>query len=259
MRVILVDEDTVAAETIKIGLARHNVVCDTMSCNAEELIEAAGMSHDALIVTVPHNHIDVPQLVAAMRHRRIGMPVIALQSFRNAGEAIALINAGVDDALVKPVTLAELAARLRCIARRVNGHVDVAATVGRITYFFDGRMPMIGDKTVNISRRERELLECLMLRQGRMVERRFIYNYVYGEIGGPISEKTVDVVICKLRKKLRALSGGEEYIQTVPGQGYRFVDPEKVRDEGRRLVVAFDAEAKTGGEQAEKSSLRTAA
>ena len=44
-----------------------------------------------------------------------------------------------------------------------------------------------------------------------------------------------------MRKKLRAISG-EDYIQTLPGQGYRFVDPDRVRDEGRRVVVAFGAD-----------------
>jgi DNA-binding winged helix-turn-helix (wHTH) protein len=53
-------------------------------------------------------------------------------------------------------------------------------------------------------------------------------------------------MMCKVRKKLRAFSGGEDYIQTFPGQGYRFTDPERVRQEGRFVVVAY--EGQTGDE-----------
>jgi DNA-binding response OmpR family regulator len=104
-------------------------------------------------------------------------------------------------------------------------------------------MPAISGKTVKVSRRERELLECLVLRQGRIVNRRFIYNYIYGYNSSQVDEKTVDVMMCKVRKKLRAFSGGEDYIQTFPGQGYRFADPERVRQEGRFVVVAYEEQA----------------
>ena len=49
-----------------------------------------------------------------------------------------------------------------------------------------------------------------------------------------------NIMMCKVRKKLRAFSGGEDYIQTFPGQGYRFSDPERVRQEGRFVVVAYE-------------------
>jgi len=104
--------------------------------------------------------------------------VLVLQSFRNSTQAVELINAGADDVLAKPVNMAEMAARLRGIARRINGHVSLSHAVGKFTYYFDGRMPAIDGKTVKVSRRERELLECLVLRQGRIVNRRFIYNYI---------------------------------------------------------------------------------
>jgi two-component system cell cycle response regulator CtrA len=249
MRVLLIDQETAAAQAIKSGLARASVICDIAEYEADELVELAASGYDAIVASVPHARIDVAQLIGTLRHRRVGLPVVVLQAFRNSAEAVQLINAGADDVLAKPVNLTELAARLRGINRRINGHVDTNLNVGRFTYFFDGRMPMIDDKTVKVSRRERELLECLVLRQGRIVSRRFIYSYIYGHNGGPVSEKTVDVVMCKVRKKLRAIAG-EDYIQTLPGQGYRFVDPDRVRDEGRRVVVAFgaDAPAATAGD-----------
>jgi two-component system, cell cycle response regulator CtrA len=241
MRVLLIDQEVSAAQAIKAGLARASVVCDVAEYEAEELVELAASGYDAIVASVPNARLDVAQFISTLRHRRIGLPVVVLQGFRNSAESVQLINAGADDVLAKPVNLTELAARLRGINRRINGHVDTHLAVGRFTYFFDGRMPTIDAKTVKVSRRERELLECLVLRQGRIVSRRFIYSYIYGHNGGPVSEKTVDVVMCKVRKKLRSISG-EDYIQTLPGQGYRFVDPDRVRDEGRRVVVAFSAD-----------------
>lgn len=241
MRVLLIDQELTAAQAIEAGLARASVVCDIADYDAAELVELAASGYDAIIATVPNQRLDVAQFISTLRHRRIGLPVVILQSFRNSNESVQLINAGADDVLAKPCNLVELAARLRGINRRINGHIDTHLAVGRFTYFFDGRMPAIDGKTVKVSRRERELLECLVLRHGRIVSRRFIYSYIYGHNGGPVSEKTVDVVMCKVRKKLRYICG-EDYIQTLPGQGYRFVDPDRVRDEGRRVVVAFDAD-----------------
>jgi len=241
MRVLLIDQEMAAAQAIEAGLARASVVCDIADYDAAELVELAAGGYDAIIASVPNRRLDVAQFISTLRHRRIGLPVIVLQAFRNSGESVQFINAGADDVLTKPCNCIELAARLRGINRRINGHVDTNLAVGRFTYFFDGRMPTIDGKTVKVSRRERELLECLVLRHGRIVSRRFIYSYIYGHNGGPMSEKTVDVVMCKVRKKLRSICG-EDYIQTLPGQGYRFVEPDRVRDEGRRVVVAFGAD-----------------
>jgi len=241
MRVLLIDQEMAAAQAIKAGLARANVVCDIADYYADELVELAASGYDAIIASVPNLRLDVAQFISTLRHHRIGLPVVVLQGFRNSSESVQLINSGADDVLTKPMNLIELAARLRGINRRINGHVDTHLAVGRFTYFFDGRMPTIDEKTVKVSRRERELLECLVLRQGRIVNRRFIYSYIYGHNGGPVSDKTVDVVMCKVRKKLRAICG-EDYIQTLPGQGYRFVDPDRVRDEGRCVIMAISAE-----------------
>ena len=240
MRVVLIDEEIVAAEALKAGLIRNGVACDAVDYELEDLVEATVQGCEAVVITVPHSKIDVTRFIEALRHRRIGVPVLVLQSFRNSAQAVELINAGADDVLAKPVNMAELAARLRGVARRINGHVSLSHAVGKFTYYFDGRMPAIDGKTVKVSRRERELLECLVLRQGRIVNRRFIYNYIYGYNSSAVDEKTVDVMMCKVRKKLRAFSGGEDYIQTFPGQGYRFSDPERVRQEGRFVVVAYE-------------------
>jgi len=243
MRVLLVDEEIVAAEALKAGLIRNGLACDAVDYEMDDLVEATAQGYEAVVITVPHSKIDVVRFVEALRHRRVGVPVVVLQSFRNSTQAVELINTGADDVMAKPVNLAELAARLRGVARRINGHVSVSHSVGKFTYFFDGRMPTIGGQTVKVSRRERELLECLVLRQSRIVNRRFIYNYIYGYNSTAVDEKTVDVMMCKVRKKLRAFSGGEDYIQTFPGQGYRFVDPERVRQEGRFVVVAFEGQS----------------
>src|SRR6185312_13389268 len=165
MRVVLIDEEIVAAEALKAGLVRNGVACDAVDYEMDDLIEATTQGCEAVVITVPHSKIDVVRFIEALRHRRIGVPVMVLQSFRNSAQA---------------VDMAEMAARLRGIARRINGHVSLSHAVGNFTYFFDGRMPSINGKTVKVSRRERELLECLVLRQGRIVNRRFIYNYIYG-------------------------------------------------------------------------------
>ena len=246
MRIVLVDEEIVAAEALKAGLIRNGLTCDAVDYEMDDLIEATAQGYEAVVITVPHSKIDVARFVETLRHRRIGVPVLVLQSFRNSTQAVELINAGADDVMAKPVNLAELTARLRGIARRIHGHVSLSHSVGNFTYFFDGRMPVIGGGTVKVSRRERELLECLVLRHGRIVNRRFIYNYIYGYNSSAVDEKTVDVMMCKVRKKLRAFSGGEDYIQTFPGQGYRFVDPERVRQEGRFVVVAFEEQTDGG-------------
>jgi len=104
MRVVLIDEEIVAAEALKAGLVRNGVACDAVDYEMDDLIEATTQGCEAVVITVPHSKIDVVRFIEALRHRRIGVPVMVLQSFRNSAQAVELINAGADDVLAKPST-----------------------------------------------------------------------------------------------------------------------------------------------------------
>ena len=87
MRVLLIDQEVSAAQAIKAGLARASVVCDVAEYEAEELVELAASGYDAIVASVPNARLDVAQFISTLRHRRIGLPVVVLQGFRNSAES----------------------------------------------------------------------------------------------------------------------------------------------------------------------------
>ena len=76
MRVVLIDEEIVAAEALKAGLIRNGVACDAVDYEMDDLIEATVQGCEAVVITVPHSKIDVVRFIEMLRHRRIGVPVL---------------------------------------------------------------------------------------------------------------------------------------------------------------------------------------
>lgn len=242
MRVLLVDDNPITANAITSQLAAAGIACDGWASREPSLSHLAeSAACDLMIFSLPFEGSDAVSLIRELRRGGVRAPVMVLQDMQNSDEAVALFDAGADDVVVKPIKPHHLAARIRAIVRRQNGYGESRAQVGELTYWFDGRQPELSGHTLALSKRERALLECLVLRAGRIVSREFIFTNLYGSYAGDVDPKIIDVYICKLRKKLREASG-KDYIKTVFGMGYLIADPAEDgvsgRAEGAALAVA---------------------
>ena len=225
MRILLVEDNPIASNALTNQLGAAGISVEVWSSKEPSLVHLAqSAACDLMILSIPFEKGEALTLLREIRKAGVKSPVLVMQDVPNSDDAVALFDGGADDVVVKPMKPHHLAARIRAIVRRQNGFGESRAVLGELTYWFDGRQPELSGHTLALSKRERGLLECLILRSGRIVSREFIFTNLYGSYAGDVDPKIIDVYICKLRKKLREASG-HDYIKTVFGMGYLIADP----------------------------------
>jgi DNA-binding response OmpR family regulator len=128
------------------------------------------------------------------------------------------LNLGADDYLVKPFEFEELCARLRALMRRRYQAKNPSIQLGDLTIDTAQRVACLGEQALSLTRNEYALLEYLAFSRGRVLSRDLLRDQLYTS-EADISSNVIDVVICTLRKKIKA-AGGPAVIRTVRGQGY---------------------------------------
>jgi len=133
-------------------------------------------------------------------------PVIAMNEAMSLEQTLGLFSAGVDDVVRKPIHVKEILARVHAIRRRADARQEYAA-FGPIQVFFDGRDPIVDGEAFALPRRERRILEYLVLHKRRRLTKAQIFNAVYGIFDDDVEETVIESHISKLRKKLRERLG----------------------------------------------------
>ncbi len=134
------------------------------------------------------------------------------------------LRAGADDWLSKPCHPEELIARVEAVARRrkrTEARPEAPIAVGELEIRGDRFQAFVGERSLDLTRREFELIELLAGAEGRVLEREEIYQRVWGYAMAR-GDRSVDVFVRKLRQKLEKASPGWLYIHTHFGVGYRF-------------------------------------
>lgn len=151
---------------------------------------------------------------------RSSAAVIALNENKSLEETLELFAAGVDDVVRKPVHVREILARIEAIRRRAKRQDQDGTDAGELRVFFDGRDPEVRGEVLPLPRRERRILEYLVMNKGRRVTKSQIFNSVYGLFGEGIDETVIESHISKLRKRLRQRLGYDP-IESQRYLGYR--------------------------------------
>jgi DNA-binding response OmpR family regulator len=154
------------------------------------------------------------------------LPIIMLTARTSESDRVAGLDLGADDYVTKPFSLRELAARVRAVLRRRqdNGHESAVAVYRgeHLIADFDAVAVAVDGAAVRLTRREFELLRCLVENKNRVLSRDRLLERVWG-YDHPIETRSVDVHVGRLRAKLGAAG---RQIETVVGLGYRFVEPQ---------------------------------
>ncbi len=174
---------------------------------------------------------EIPKLI----RRRSQAPVIAMNDAPSLEQTLGLFSAGVDDVVRKPVHVREILARVHAIRRRAEVRQE-CATVGGIEIFFNGGDPIVNGEVLTLPRRERRILEYLVVNRGRRLTKAQIFNAVYGLFDDEVEENVIESHISKLRKKLRARLGYDP-IESQRFLGYQLIAaPAEDADRDARLA-----------------------
>jgi DNA-binding response OmpR family regulator len=176
------------------------------------------------------------------------LPVIVCTGPSTVAQRVRALRLGADDWLAKPCHPEELIARIEAIVRR--GRVAAppaerpALEAGELSIRSDQFQAFVGTRSLDLTRREFELIRLLAGNAGHVLEREAIYQRVWGYAMAH-GDRSVDVFVRKLRQKLERTSPGWRYIHTHFGVGYRFA-PERVDEEGSEPVSPMSGELAAG-------------
>lgn len=187
--------------------------------------------YDYDVMLVDSNLPDMHGYEMIRRARAAGLltPSIMLAPTSTPESRIQALDVGADDVITAPFHPGEILARMRAVVRRSQGHADSVLRAGSLTLSLDRHKVMIDGVDLPVTRREFDTLELLLLKQGVILNKAAFLNHIYTGMEEP-EAKTIDVIICRLRKKL-AKAGASKLIDTVWGCGYIIRTPPKEGDE----------------------------
>ncbi len=219
---IVIDSREVVANGYKSGFEREGLACTTFAGTEfadwlHSISDADTAAIQAVILGATEDRYNVPALVRS----RAKTPIIALKEESGLEETLELFNVGVDDVVKKPAPVRELVARANAIWRRSSDSRE-EAQFGRLTVYFDSRDPTIDDTSVELPRRERQILEYLVKNRRRRITKTQLFNAIYGLFNENVDETVIEGHISKLRKKLRTRLG-YDVIDAKRFAGYAFI------------------------------------
>jgi two-component system, OmpR family, response regulator MprA len=216
-RVLVVEDDTDIAGVLRRSLDKEGYDV-RVAPDGEAAIDAAGVFEpDAVVLDLGLPRLDGVEVCRRLRDDG-DVPILILTA-RDALEArVEGLDSGADDYLVKPFERDELLARLRALLRRRPPRGSAYLVVGDLRLNPDTHQVVRGDRELELTAREFELLEHLMRNERIVVSRQALLDEVWGY--HPFAEtNTVDVFISNLRRKLEA-DGEARVLHTVRGAGY---------------------------------------
>lgn len=223
MRALVVEDDPVSARLIEAALKSENIVSELAVCGEDGIELAKLYDFDIVILDLSLPDIDGYEVVRRLRAARVQTPVLILSGRTETMDKVRGLTGGADDYLTKPFNKAELVARIQAIVRRAKGHSDSVIRTGKLVINMDARSVEVAGKRLHVTGKEYSILELLSLRKGTTLTKEMFLDHLYGGMDEP-EQKIIDVFICKLRKKIAALTGDDGGIQTVWGQGYMLKD-----------------------------------
>lgn len=214
MKILLVEDDAMIGENIKIALEGEGFDVDWAENGIDAEAALAATDYDALLLDLGLPGRDGVDILRALRGRNDGMPVLVLTARDTVAERVHGLRSGADDYLVKPFDLEELIARLEALLRRAHGGFDKLYRNGEVTVNLETRQVMLAGRQLMLSAREWEILAALVSRPGAILSREQLERRLYGWVG-EVESNAIEVYVHGLRKKL-----GQGFIITVRGLGY---------------------------------------
>jgi DNA-binding response OmpR family regulator len=225
-RVLVVDDEKMIVKGLKFSLEQDQMQVDC-AYDGEEAVELAKQnSYDVVLLDIMLPKLDGFGVLQQIREFS-NVPVMMLTAKGEDMDKILGLEYGADDYVTKPFNILEVKARIKAIMRRSKAAAKTeetsskTVTVGDMTLDLDGRRVMIAGSEVNLTAKEFDLLEILVMNPNKVYSRESLLQLVWGyEYPGDV--RTVDVHIRRLREKIEANPSEPKYVHTKWGVGYYF-------------------------------------
>jgi len=222
--VLLIEDDQRIRQALASGLAERGHDVETTAKGMEGVQRAVAGTFDVVVLDLGLPDIDGGEALRMIRAVS-QVPVIVATARDDEGEIVTLFDAGADDYVIKPYSAEHLEARLRAVLRRGGGLGERRVIrVGELELDLDAHEASLAGEPLHLSGKEFDLLAYLAERPGRMVGKRELLAAVWRQPYGG-ADKTVDVHLSWLRKKLGESASSPRYLHTKRGVGVKLVAP----------------------------------
>ncbi|MFV0462240.1 MAG: response regulator transcription factor [Nostocoides sp.] len=221
--VLLAEDDPAISEPLARALRREGYHVDVLD-DGERALVAGRYGADLMLLDIGLPHLDGLEVCRRLRTEGHTFPILILTARTEEVDTVVGLDAGADDYVAKPFRLAELLARTRALMRRnTNGTSGTGPGSPPATVRIDegGRRAFLGEKELQLTAKEFELLRVLVREEGRVVSRDQLMREIW-DMAWFGSTKTLDMHISVLRRKLGDDANEHRFITTVRGVGFRF-------------------------------------
>lgn len=218
MRILMVEDAEDLAEGVVARLSRAGMVCDLARGIEAARDFRAVQGYDAILLDI--NLPDGSGLTFLREMRAAGdrTPVLMLTALVTVEDRVEALDQGADDYLGKPFDQRELEARLRALVRREAARKEDQIVLGPMVYLPKDRSATLGDRRLDLTRREAAVLDALIRQQGQFLSKARLYDSLYGFDDMDVGLNAIELYIARLRKKF---AGSGVAITTRRGVGYR--------------------------------------
>ena len=226
MRLLVVEDERKLARALASALeAEHHEVV-VAPTGEEGFFQANAAIFDLVVLDLMLPGRGGLEILQALRNRHIQTPVLILTARDGIDDRVRGLELGADDYMVKPFALPELLARVRALLRRGRPADVLRLKAGNLEVDVVTRRAMRGERQLELTAREYELLEYMLRHQGHLVSREMLAREVWKELrrATPL-DNVIDVQMARLRKKVDP-EGGPRLIHTVRGVGFVLKDGE---------------------------------
>lgn len=222
MRILLVEDDVILGNATSIYLRNIGYVVDWAIDGKQADLALQNEVYDAVVLDLGLPQMDGLAILKRLRARKQQISVIILTARDSLEDRIAGLDLGADDYLIKPIKLAELAARIRAHLRRQHATLSSIIEYPPLRLNTKDRLVTFQNQPFALSPRELSLLETLLVRVGKVVSKESLLENI-SDWKESLGTNAIEVYMHRLRKKL--LSVGIE-VRTVRGLGYMLDLPE---------------------------------
>ena len=225
MKLLIVEDEFKLSDNIRNYLSRGDVICEQAWTSAEAEDKLISFSYDIVLLDLMLPDGDGLNILKLLKKLRSETGVLIISAKDALNDKVKGLELGADDYLAKPFHLSELNARLNAIYRRRKFQGHTLIEFDKISINTDTHDVQVNGNPLELTLKEYELLLFLITNKNRVLTKQVIAEHIWGDrVDALDSFDFVYQHIKNLRKKICG-EGGEDYVKTIYGLGYKFVMP----------------------------------
>lgn len=224
MKLLIIEDEFVLQEEIKKFLTKENYLCEVAGDFNEALEKISIYNYDVVLVDITLPGGNGLQLIQKLKKQHSNTGIIIISAKDSLDDKLNGLDLGADDYLTKPFHLSELNSRIKAVQRRRKFDGKASVLHNEIEIMPDEGSVKIRGNTIVLTKKEFEMLLFFVSNKNRLLTRESIAEHLWGDnIDLADNFDFIYTHINNLRKKITK-SGGNDYLKTVYGMGYKFTD-----------------------------------